>query len=308
MNKWQDFLFQLTAARRRLAHIRQRHTVFAQVSTHSRPKAAGHDLFALLVKFLVSTHSRPKAAGGHCGAGCVFGCVSTHSRPKAAGLDIAVLNGQRQFQLTAARRRLALPPKKAWTMSCFNSQPPEGGWGLYRRAGAGYLGFNSQPPEGGWQCCGHTQSRRRGFNSQPPEGGWKALQHTLEITPVSTHSRPKAAGQTAGYPQEFGWVSTHSRPKAAGEAEYLRQFLCMFQLTAARRRLGHHLAGCPAPGSFQLTAARRRLAITLSCESGGDVVSTHSRPKAAGWFGSAFRCVVRRFNSQPPEGGWGRHE
>ena len=37
-----------------------------------------------------------------------------------------------------------------------------------------------------------------------------------------------------------------------------------------------------------------------------DVVSTHSRPKAAGAAG--YRAAARRggFNTQPPEGGWGR--
>ncbi len=34
-----------------------------QVSTHSRPKAAGTFFFKPLVDFVVSTHSRPKAAG-----------------------------------------------------------------------------------------------------------------------------------------------------------------------------------------------------------------------------------------------------
>ena len=55
----------------------------------------------------VSTHSRPKAAGGHFFGVDMIKIVSTHSRPKAAGLAtviVAVFN------------------------SCFNTQPPEGGW------------------------------------------------------------------------------------------------------------------------------------------------------------------------------------
>ena len=120
-----------------------------------------------------------------------------------------------------------------------------------------------------------------------------------------------------------------------------------FQLTAARRRLEHTHIERKAIGLFQLTAARRRLAlfhmlvIPLQCfnsqppEGGWDdymiwaslkLVSTHSRPKAAGFQGFAtanllgwFQLTAARrrlatlaekpeskprFNSQPPEGGW----
>ena len=80
------------------------------------------------------------------------GHVSTHSRPKAAGPD----------------SRLSVLPT-----SCFNSQPPEGGWTLSVNKTACIACFNSQPPEGGWQ---------RHF-----------LRLLLQIR-VSTHSRPKAAG------------------------------------------------------------------------------------------------------------------
>ena len=34
------------------------------------------------------------------------------------------------------------------------------------------------------------------------------------------------------------------------------------------------------------------------------LVSTHSRPKAAGGRSLSLRCWRLRFNSQPPEGGW----
>ncbi len=54
------------------------------VSTHSRPKAAGHAAWELGGIEVVSTHSRPKAAGG-----------GTMDKIKLT-----------PFQLTAARRRL----------------------------------------------------------------------------------------------------------------------------------------------------------------------------------------------------------
>ena len=39
------------------------YNTFANVSTHSRPKAAGRHFLRLLLQIGVSTHSRPKAAG-----------------------------------------------------------------------------------------------------------------------------------------------------------------------------------------------------------------------------------------------------
>ena len=100
-----------------------------------------------------------------------------------------------------------------------------------------------------------------------------------------------------------------------------------FQLTAARRRLANqNLTQIPIQ-MFQLTAARRRLAslprmaIKLTGfnsqppEGGwkdaydivkGALVSTHSRPKAAGCSGFMIWPSCESFNSQPPEGGWGQ--
>ena len=122
-------------------------------------------------------------------------------------------------------------------------------------------------------------------------------------------------------------VSTHSRPKAAG-AGGRRCFLLrwVFQLTAARRRLGQTLADNSTRNTFQLTAARRRLVVPALYAKNPEIVSTHSRPKAAGAqsVGGAMDKIVsthsrpkaaglcirvqlqprQRFNSQPPEGGW----
>ena len=59
--------------------------IIAEVSTHSRPKAAGFELVLLFVSIGVSTHSRPKAAGPGIPTVTYSELVSTHSRPKAAG-------------------------------------------------------------------------------------------------------------------------------------------------------------------------------------------------------------------------------
>ena len=61
----------------------------------------------------VSTHSRPKAAGHSVWRYPLFEPVSTHSRPKAAGRLTAECKGVERFQHTAARRRLGAEMWKA---------------------------------------------------------------------------------------------------------------------------------------------------------------------------------------------------
>ena len=80
-------------------------------------------------KHNVSTHSRPKAAVGGSDVGCQAADVSTHSRPKAAGGEGVAVEAALLFQHTAARRRLGgNGHHKKFIVSCFNTQPPEGGW------------------------------------------------------------------------------------------------------------------------------------------------------------------------------------
>ena len=98
------------------------------VSTRSRPKAAGRQAGHFLHRVFVSTHSRPKAAGKAVSASAKVLPVSTHSRPKAAGGFVANKGRHREFQLTAARRRLDRRRCRQIRGVCFNSQPPEGGW------------------------------------------------------------------------------------------------------------------------------------------------------------------------------------
>ena len=122
--------FQHTAARRRLVGIIHPSQQTTQVSTHSRPKAAGSSVAHSEPFSAVSTHSRPKAAGKHAAWQNPKQQVSTHSRPKAAG---------------AAKRKASL------NVCGFNTQPPEGGWLFMLPPFAKPLqSFNTQPPEGGW--------------------------------------------------------------------------------------------------------------------------------------------------------------
>ena len=100
--------FQLTAARRRLGFVFRHRIHVKRVSTHSRPKAAGLSHLPAIPAKSVSTHSRPKAAGNRGGA--------ENSRAESFQLTAARRRlaihkfrgvANQQFQLTAARRRLA---------------------------------------------------------------------------------------------------------------------------------------------------------------------------------------------------------
>ena len=136
------------------------------------------------------------------------------------------------------------------------------------------------------------------------------------------HTAARRRLQFRGQPRLLLPVSTHSRPKAAVRPWLSARVPARFQHTAARRRLLFLLrqgfqAACfntqPPEGGwhsrrinradfpFQHTAARRRLAQSLP-NFGSWVVSTHSRPKAAGHC-RRHRDRAGRFNTQPPEGG-----
>ena len=240
--------------------------MLAEVSTHSRPKAAGEryrkspvdtDCFntqppegGWTIKInddntltIVSTHSRPKAAGKVIQEEAGWRVVSTHSRPKAAGTFI--LTGRFNIGRVSTHSR----PKAAGRLSggdvvlseCFNTQPPEGGWKSDSGRGRLACCFNTQPPEGGWLgipspvtdfdvMFQHTAARRRLA---------LALRRFAAVCTVSTHSRPKAAGAFAVglYRQQFGF---NTQPPEGGwekipEGHTIND---MFQHTAARRRLG----------------------------------------------------------------------
>ena len=192
----------------------------------------------------------------------------------------------KKFQHTAARRRLDFPriPLPSDAAVSTHSRP--------KAAGTSYTRF-----------CFFCNC----FNTQPPEGGWVLKAEKSRFIKVSTHSRPKAAGPDIGeladlldcfntQPPEGGWalgctakrlnrVSTHSRPKAAGFASCGQiPPTYLFQHTAARRRLAAPSRFPLSNKQFQHTAARRRLAVREEKERVRYVVSTHSRPKAAGLF------------------------
>ena len=168
------------------------------------------------------------------------------------------------------------------------------------------------------------------FNSQPPEGGWDERALANWRIEVSTHSRPKAAGRSRKFPivyknsfnsqpPEGGWLfRVNGMPQGKG-------FNSQPPEGGWANEIGKGIKGY----RFQLTAARRRLDKHNAEDVDSDMVSTHSRPKAAGistmqrtWIATWFQLTAARrrlemvfaqivrhpgFNSQPPEGGW-RHE
>ena len=144
-------LFQLTAARRRLGKVVVAGQIEKLVSTHSRPKAAGSLICAVLLA-VICFNSQPPEGGWFM-------------------FDYSEVP-QGVFQLTAARRRLGECGAAAENHRGFNSQPPEGGWYHRYEHRTLHQRFNSQPPEGGWCRKFGVRYWAGGFNSQPPEGGW----------------------------------------------------------------------------------------------------------------------------------------
>ena len=242
MTKWASLKRVSTHSRPKAAGFQKAYTYTVLiVSTHSRPKAAGQSKLQQIAQKAVSTHSRPKAAGTLLQNGQDFQVVSTHSRPKAAGVCV---------------------PSRTADHSCFNTQPPEGGWSYPRRCNAWSLGFQ------------HTAARRRLGKSAP------------------TRRRSRACFNTQ--PPEGGWATTPDSGKQGGG----------FQHTAARRRLAFSNRSFSVSVLFQHTAARRRLGIEQGSCKGDRLVSTHSRPKAAGPATWRTSPKAKSFNTQPPEGGW----
>ena len=125
-----------------------------------------------------------------------------------------------------------------------------------------------------------------------------------------------------------GIVSTHSRPKAAGLHD-VNDIWVIYSFNTQPPEGGWLVKNFfwPLEEMFQHTAARRRLATLTPEQRTLIVVSTHSRPKAAGLVLQQHRMMtlfqhtaarrrlglkklstdevkVQRFNTQPPEGGW----
>ena len=144
---------------------------------------------------------------------------------------------------------------------------------------------------------------------------------------VSTHSRPKAAG-LKNSSDVRPTVCFNTQPPEGGWNRKLETAFLVWGFNTQPPEGGwfQFAHGSGAYALFQHTAARRRLGHSLSISLCGLNVSTHSRPKAAGFRHSIafdFPCMfqhtaarrrlgfsiekvgnINRFNTQPPEGGW----
>ena len=165
------------------------------------------------------------------------------------------------FQHTAARRRLGFVVNMMTFLSCFNTQPPEGGWPTFCELLTAIRWFQ------------HTAARRRlaiafDFPCMNPVFQHTAARRRLESPQnlmydgyvVSTHSRPKAAG-VAMAARQSAILGFNTQPPEGGWSLYCWSLpaTIRFQHTAARRRLVRGRDGRETALAFQHTAARRRL-------------------------------------------------
>ena len=197
----------------------------------------------------------------------VHGFVSTHSRPKAAGLRACHLVFHEPVS-THSRPKAAGPYRLAHCpvgkLVSTHSRPKAAGPVTAGAGGEIHVSTHSRPKAAGCENKRANQSPD-GFNTQPPEGGWKI--------------------QRQDFPEFAVFQHTAARRRLAPPASIKKRR--RFQHTAARRRLAGTLLKEIDLEQFQHTAARRRLDITQLCARIVDLVSTHSRPKAAG-----FPCTV----------------
>ena len=144
-------VFQHTAARRRLDQTRLDAYRLINVSTHSRPKAAGEYRYGDFdnYEFQHTAARRRLAMRSLNGFGCTF-CFNTQPPEggwvRLTGLVLLVP----EFQHTAARRRLGQGRGGKYRNRGFNTQPPEGGWiaeGIY--IDSGKVSTHSRPKAAG---------------------------------------------------------------------------------------------------------------------------------------------------------------
>ena len=147
------------------------------------------------------------------------------------------------------------------------------------------------------------------FNTQPPEGGWSRLfvLITQHLTFQHTAARRRLAARWSGRCWIRWFQHTAARRRLVTDI-FTQLAGGQFQHTAARRRLDCGVIASELMARFQHTAARRRLVHRRQGFPYFLRVSTHSRPKAAGIVRNATLQEHRRFNTQPPEGGWGHRQ
>ena len=101
--------FQHTAARRRLETMLNNAAFLADVSTHSRPKAAGN-IKTTVLSWLACFNTQPPEGGWTINSVSSFPICCFNTQPPEGGWGAIPKRGScfQRFQHTAARRRLAL--------------------------------------------------------------------------------------------------------------------------------------------------------------------------------------------------------
>ena len=147
----------------------------ADVSTHSRPKAAGFRTRWNLVKTAMFQHTAARRRLGYqAHAPSPMQCFNTQP-PEGGWLPITTMCcGWLSFQHTAARRRLAgsVPDALVGVPVSTHSRPKAAGRRKQRR----------------------NRSKPVSTHSRPKAAGSGRYQPSYSVARVSTHSRPKAAG------------------------------------------------------------------------------------------------------------------
>ena len=105
------------------------------------------------------------------------------------GLLILPVAKPLEFQHTAARRRLVPHTAKrcAQTKVSTHSRPKAAGVLLLGWC-FGITCFNTQPPEGGWSSSIYQYRSKYSFNTQPPEGGWSAMASATVLPRLFQHT------------------------------------------------------------------------------------------------------------------------
>ena len=104
--------------------------------------------------------------------------------------------------------------------------------------------------------------KTRSFNTQPPEGGWRKCR-LRKIRKDSFNTQPPEGGWLIKRSTKFVSVCFNTQPPEGGWVVFAPDIADWFM--------------------FQHAAARRRLAAVISRAVTEYIVSTRSRPKAAGW-------------------------
>ena len=192
-----DFVFQHTATRRWLPYNRRGVVSQIAVSTHSHPKVAASKQTLHGNGTGVSTHSHPKVAAVFmfiAGMLVVFQHTATRRWLRHC---LFAPSSEQVFQHTATRRWLRPPQSPHHLMTCFNTQPPEGGClrRQNRHRSRGDVSTHSHPKVAALAVL-HDWGQEQGFNTQPPEGGCSDGDFLCLRFFVSTHSHPKVAAQS----------------------------------------------------------------------------------------------------------------